>query len=377
MSPLSSDQPLPDDGRHDERRTSPPSRRAFLKGLGVITAGGMVATIPGTAFRKGAFAASGSTGHVLVVVNLRGGSDGMSLVVPYGDPGYALARPTIAVPPSTLLQTDGQFGLHPSLAALEPMWAGGVMAAVHAVGYLRSNAANAWATGEVRPADPGPAEATGWMDQLAAMVDPSGHSRAVQIDGLPGHTAGARPRRHGAAASGHGAGYPPTHLGEVLAQAAQLIRSDTGVVMITVQHWPWDMTADLGTYKHGRMHRMVTDLAESVAAFFADLGALGSRVTLLTTSEFGRKVSENGEGGVDDGYGNATLVMGAGVRGGRVYGTWPGCGVGQQTSDGSLKVTTDYRSVLSEVAASRFPVVRLPILFPGFEPGPVGVMRSV
>jgi uncharacterized protein (DUF1501 family) len=171
-------------------------------------------------------------------------------------------------------------------------------------------------------------------------------------------------------------GYPPTHLGRALARAARLIRSDVGVWAISVDHSPWRMLANIGTVDHGRMKRMVDDLAGSVAAFFADLGTLGSTVTLLTTSEYGRRIQENAAGGLDDGYGNNMLVLGAGVKGGTVYGLWPGCDPAHQTQDGNLAVTTDYRSVLWGVAASRLPAADLPRLFPGFRPTPVGVIRN-
>jgi len=139
----------------EDYRESLRSRRTFLKGAGVLAGGGVLATMHGTAFGQTAFAASGKAESVLVVVNLRGGADGMSLVVPYGDDGYARARPTIAVPPRQLLQPDGMFGLHPGLGALEPLWTTGRMAAVQAVGLPAPNRSHLSATEEVAEADPG------------------------------------------------------------------------------------------------------------------------------------------------------------------------------------------------------------------------------
>jgi uncharacterized protein (DUF1501 family) len=118
----------------------------------------------------------------------------------------------------------------------------------------------------------------------------------------------------------------------------------------------------------------LTDLATALAAFFRDLGPDAGRVTLVTLSEFGRRLAENGAAGVDHGYGNAVLVMGAGVRGGRYYGRWPGLATARQV-DGDLAVTTDYRHVLTEILQSRFPAVDTSSVFPGTGYRRVGFMR--
>ncbi len=138
-----------------EYTRSTASRRSFLKGLGVVAAGGVVATMHGGVFRQTAFASSGSADNVLVVLSLRGGVDGMSLVVPHGDEGYAKARPTIGVPTAELLEKDAMFGLHPNLAPLAPMWSSGHMAAVQAVGLPVPNRSHFSAMEAVEDADPG------------------------------------------------------------------------------------------------------------------------------------------------------------------------------------------------------------------------------
>ena len=112
-----------------------------------------------------------------------------------------------------------------------------------------------------------------------------------------------------------------------------------------------------------------------MAAFFTDLGTAGDQVTLVTLSEFGRSVRQNGAAGTEHGFGNAMLLLGAGVRGGTVHGKWPGLSAGKLV-DGDLAVTTDYRQVLGEVVHSRFADASLSTVFPGFKPGTaVGVMR--
>jgi uncharacterized protein (DUF1501 family) len=174
----------------------------------------------------------------------------------------------------------------------------------------------------------------------------------------------------------NGASYPATDLGEALAQAARVIRANVGVEVISVDHNGWDMHTDLGTLTSGDMHVMLDELANGIAAFFTDLGDLGDSVTLVTVSEFGRAVPENGQKGTEHGYGGVMLVIGGGVKGGYYVSKWPGCAPEQLLAGTSLKVTTDYRSVFYEVVKARFPNVKLSTLFPHFQAKTVGVMAA-
>jgi uncharacterized protein (DUF1501 family) len=126
----------------------------------------------------------------------------------------------------------------------------------------------------------------------------------------------------------NGAAYPGGDLGDALKNSATMIRADVGARVITIDYGSWDMHARLGTLDYGPMRTMVDELARALAAFFTDLGTLGSNVTVVTMSEFGRRVEENGAGGFDHGYGNCMLLLGGGVRGGEYHGTWPGLGAG-------------------------------------------------
>jgi len=116
------------------------SRRSFLRNAAVVSAGAVATTMFGDAFRQASYAAT--NGNVMVVLSLRGGADGLSIVVPHGDAAYYDARPVIAVPRASLLVRDDMFGLHPGLKPLESMWTAGKFAAVHATGlpqpYVRS-----------------------------------------------------------------------------------------------------------------------------------------------------------------------------------------------------------------------------------------------
>jgi uncharacterized protein (DUF1501 family) len=168
------------------------------------------------------------------------------------------------------------------------------------------------------------------------------------------------------------ASYGNSDLGRALAEVARVIRGDVGVEVLTVDQGDWDMHTGLGTLEWGQMIRNAGDLATAVAAFFGDLGAQAGKVTLVALSEFGRRVVENDNYGLDHGSGNVMFVAGAGVKGGHYYGNWPGLG---STLDADLQVTTDYRSVLAEVVSSRFGSSTASV-FPGFTPQTVGVMQS-
>lgn len=404
-----------------------PSRRAFLRGAGATVGAAGLDTLTGGVFRQVAYADGTETDdNVLVVLSLRGGADGLSLVVPHGDPAYAAARPRIAVPPQRLLAANGFFGLHPALSALLPMWEDGKVAAVHAVGTPQPDRSHFSAMERVEDADPGSAERVGWLNRLAglegltrpeqavsngsamlptALTGPSPVLGIKHLDGLglpgpqPGSLQAGWKRRAldtlyagggllpvaGRTAldvtqtlsdvprTGSGAKYPAGPLGLALSDSARLVRARLARV-VTVDYGNWDMHVDVGTLAAGSMQLMARELAQALAAFFADLGPHASRVTLVTVSEFGRRVSENGTGGLDHGYGNVMLVLGAGVVGG-YHARWPGLDTGSLV-DGDLAVTRDYRSVLWEIVSRRFDVP-VSSLFPGFSPeAALGIVRS-
>jgi uncharacterized protein (DUF1501 family) len=173
----------------------------------------------------------------------------------------------------------------------------------------------------------------------------------------------------------HVAAYPEGPLAEVLANTSALIRADVGTRNVAVDYGDWDMHEGVGRVDSGWMHDHLTHFAASLKAFFADLGSHAGRVTVVTISEFGRRLEENGDGGVDHGYGNAMLLLGAGVAGGQVHGGWPGLAE-TDLEDGDLAMRQDFRSVLWEVMSHRFPDVSgdRAQLFPGFTPETIGVM---
>lgn len=355
-------------------------------------------------------------GNVLVVLSLRGGADGLSLVVPHAEKAYYDARPTTAIARSRLLHTDHTFGLHPAFAPLSPMWRRGRFAAVHAVGLPAPNRSHFDAMEQVEDADPGSPARVGWLNRFVgalagdrilegvhlgsnvlptslvgpattvalasphALTTPFGGTdlgddvahglRAMYGGGRSGvHRAGQRALalargggRYSEAAEQppeHDAAYPGTALGTSLRRAAALIRAGVGVRAIALDHGSWDHHVDVAR----NVNAKVADLAGSLAAFFTDLGSDGRRVTVVTLSEFGRRLAQNGAAGVDHGYGNAVLLLGGGVRGGRYHARWPSLREGKLVS-GDLAVTTDYRHLLAEVLRARFPDVPVHRVFP-------------
>ena len=405
------------------------SRRRFLQALGV--AGGAAAASP-LLPASVAYAQDASPGDVLVVLSLRGGVDGLSLVAPVGDPDYARLRPTIAVPGASGVPTgDRLFALHPALAPLKPLWDAGRLGAVHAVGTPDGSRSHFRATEELERAAPGTSLRTGWLDRVVGVsatgsvletvhlgggVLPTllqGPSRELtaaslrrfRLDGAEwvgprmaaavralheGVSGPAVPAARGAlaaldavaavnAAAGpqNGAVYPDSDLGRALADTARLVRHGQGLRTVCLDVGDWDMHAGLGRDGTGWMADQAGRLAQALAAFAQDLGALMSRVVVVTVSEFGRRAAENGSGGTDHGHGNAMLLLGGGVVGGRVHGRWPGLAPSALDA-GDLAGTTDYRDVLGELLVTRcgVPAGSLGDVFPGHRLQPLGLART-
>jgi uncharacterized protein (DUF1501 family) len=411
------------------------SRRRFMAGMAATSAAAVSTTMFGDAFRQTSYASTpGTGGNVLVVISLRGGIDGLGMVVPHGDPAYYRARPNIALPKSTLLARDAMFGLHPKLAPLEWLWKTGELAAVHATGLKVPNRSHFSAMEEVEDADTGSVTRRGWVNRmigLDARADPSeaihltssvvptmmsGTAPALAAGGLDeislsgdDQVEWAQRRRTGLGmvwAGGTGVGlydayrsairtvdvlapatgkaytpavayptsWPGSDLADALKDTARLIKADVGTDVVSIDYGTWDMHSDYGTTAWGHMQDMTAGFAGGLDAFMRDLGTtLRKRVTVVTISEFGRRTKENGNGGLDHGWGNMMLVAGGGVKGGKYYSRWPGLGTGTQVDD-DLQVTTDYRDVFGEIITRRFPGRSLATVFPGLKPAPLGLM---
>ena len=404
------------------------SRRSLLKGA--LMAGGTMAVtqLLGESVLQATFAGT-KGGNTLVVLSLRGGIDGLGVVVPHGDPGYYTARPNTSVPKNSLLGADAMFGLHPNMSPLQSLWDAGELAAVQGVGLAVANRSHFSAIEEVEDADPGSSARTGWINRMiglgqgegsldgvqlgmnfptSAMIGPTQLLATTDLDGLQvsaidgtnsarryASLASAWSGATGPLASGaseavtisKGAGatlstmadtsvaYPTqwyaTPFAEPLQSAAKLIKADLGTDVIAIDAGAWDLHTGYGNISSGTMQQNISGLATSLAAFFSDLGTRRSNVTVVTISEFGRRVAENGSRGFDHGWGNMMLVAGAGVKGKQYYGTWTALQTGV---DADLTVTTDYRNVLGEIVSRRFPDRSVPSLFPGLTYDPLGFM---
>ncbi|HUR13968.1 MAG TPA: DUF1501 domain-containing protein [Mycobacteriales bacterium] len=376
-----------------------------------------------------AFAAGPQSADLLVVVTLSGGADGLSLVPPLHDKGYAAARPGIAVPAKSAIPLDRAFGLHPGLKPLLPYWQRKQLAIVQAVGDSDGTRSHFDATDAMdRGVSLGTSVRSGWVDRLmterglsrsafpalaiggrspgtlagpapdlstwdvnGVRVDAPAH-RAVAAEralsemyaGLSGPVAEAgrqtltslgsfaRVRAHKPAPTGK---YPNDVLGGSLRQVAHVAQAGVGLQVACVQGGGWDMHEGMGTGAAGYAHDVISRLGQALAAFAHDLGPRFATTTIVTVSEFGRRVAQNSSGGVDHGHGSAWLVLGGGIRGGRVYGRWPGLSA-RQLEDGDLRVTTDYRDVLGELALRRLGAASTRRVFPDHRPRELGLARQ-
>lgn len=409
------------------------SRRGFFAlagAAGLVTAttigGARVGLLDGLTPTAGAATATNT--DCLVVLSLRGGADFMSIVVPAGSPEYYQRRPGIAIPQGQLKQVNNNFGLAPALEPLYPLWDAGTFGAIHAVGMERPNRSHFEAMDEMERASTSSALYTGWIDRsVGALGDANSAFAAVAMgtDNVPVSLSGPEPefamrnvngvqlaingndasfdairqamadlhvdsdplvsdptlRGIGAVAQAQGlaeggGNYPNGGLANALRDVARLIKDPTsGIRFATVDFGGWDTHEGMGGPREGRMFGKVNELAQALRAFADDLGPDLDRCTLVTLTEFGRPLRENGGGGTDHGHAFGALLLGGGVNGGRVHGTWPGLAENQLTDGRDLRVTTDYQAVIAEILTARCGLPDTNAVFPGKTFQPVGVVQ--
>ncbi len=168
----------------------------------------------------------------------------------------------------------------------------------------------------------------------------------------------------------NGADYPRGDFGRSLRQIAQLVKADVGVEIAFADIGGWDTHVAQGGVQ-GQLAQRLTELAGGIRALYLDLGDRMEDVVILTMSEFGRTVTENGSGGTDHGHANCMLALGGGVNGGKVLGRWPGLEREQLYEGRDLALTTDFRDVFGEIVTGHLGVDRRERIFPGFELDPV------
>jgi uncharacterized protein (DUF1501 family) len=398
------------------------SRRIFLKngGLALLSLGFAPAFLARTV------AAADARRRVLITIFQRGAVDGLNMIVPFGERHYYAARPSLAIGrPGTsadsAIDLDGFFGLHPRLAPLKRYYDAGQMAIVHACGSPDGTRSHFDAQDYMETATPGvKSTRDGWLNRYLHAREHQAATpfRAVALaQQLPRSLRGTAPAlaigqigqfgihegrgdmvqsafeaEYAAAAEGvlhstgreafdavrmmktanpqqyataNGAEYPRSAFGEALRQIAQLVKADVGLEIAFAESGNWDHHANEGAAT-GLLATRLDDLARGVAALARDLGDRMQEVVILTMSEFGRAVVENGSRGTDHGHGNAMMILGGGVRGGQVYGRWPGLAPEQRHDGRDLAVTTDFRSVFAEVVRGHLGLTDTSRVFPGF-----------
>jgi len=366
-------------------------------------------------------------GKRLVVLFQRGAADGLSVVVPYAEKNYYQMRPTIAIQKNQVIDLNGFFGLHPAMQPLKPLWDRGHLAIVHAAGSPDESRSHFDAQDFMESGTPGvKATPDGWLNRALRAEDAVTHAQqrgsafraiamgaelprslqgnvpAVAIGNVQDFNVGgknpaaqltsvsyeamyndaANTVLHGtgtetfeavkmlsAADPSHyvpaaGANYPKGTFGDSLRQIAQLLKANLGVEAAFADIGGWDTHQNQGN-ANGQLANRLKEFSEGIAAFWTDLGDEAEDVVVVTMSEFGRTARQNGTGGTDHGHANVMLVLGGPVRGGKIYGKWPGLSDQDLHEGRDLAITTDFRHVLGEAAYKTLGAKNLDVVFPG------------
>ena len=409
------------------------TRRIFLRGSAMVMAG--TGAIPGWLAR--AAAVEGKKRKILVAIFQRGAADGLNIVVPFSEKRYRDLRPSLAIAPPTAqnnlngpfnggaIDLDGRFALNAGLQPLKALWDNKQLAIVEATGSPDSSRSHFDAQDSMESGTSGKTMGDGWLNRALspAGADTSplravamgnqvartlrGEREAIAVGdsqqfnmgnqdaasilesmyatstdakwGRTGKNAfeamkliqsiNRSPNNpQGAALYAQGG-----ELGRSLQQLARLIKADAGVEAAFAEMDGWDHHGN----ENQQLANMLRQFSSALAAFSQDLGDRMEDVVLVTMSEFGRTVEENGNGGTDHGHGSLMMVLGGPVQGGKVYGKWPGLEKEQLFEGRDLAVTTDFRTVLSELITGHMGQKDLGPVFPGYQQAaPLGLLRS-
>jgi uncharacterized protein (DUF1501 family) len=223
-----------------------------------------------------------------------------------------------------------------------------------------------------RGAQPGPA-ASAFEAMYAGSGDKIFHAAGDETFEAVKMLRAANPGQYAPAT---GVQYPNSEFGGNMRQIAQLLKANLGVEAAFTDVGGWDTHQNQGSV-NGQLANRLTDFSNSIAAFWRDIGDDAANITLVTMSEFGRTAHENGTGGTDHGHANAMFVLGGQVKGGKVYGRWPGLDNDQLNEGRDLALTTDFRQVLGEVVTRTLGAENLEMVFPGARLNPRGFLRLV
>jgi uncharacterized protein (DUF1501 family) len=369
-------------------------------------------------------------GKILVCLFQRGAADALNVVVPHGEAEYYKIRPRIGIPrprsgaQDAAIDLDGFFGLHPSLAPLEPLYKRGMLAPIHAVGSPSSTRSHFDAQDYMESGTPDvKGTSDGWLNRYLATCGTceaqkspfrgvsfnpqtprimQGEHETVAMNSIEEFSVRATGSqvqrlealyRTGSADLVHGAGqemfdavkmlrsanpqqyipqngavYPTSQFGQRMKQIAQLVKSNVGLEVAFADIGGWDTHANQGAAT-GQLAGRLNEFAPAIAAFVQDMGDRMADIVVMSMTEFGRTARENGNGGTDHGHAGSMFVIGGSVKGGKVYGKWPGLAREQLHEGRDLALTTDFRSVFSEVVTRHMGGVNTDRLFPGFSAG--------
>jgi uncharacterized protein (DUF1501 family) len=416
-----------------------PSRRGFMKGGALALVGTSV--IPSFLLRSVMAEATTAAANnkKLVVLFQRGAADGLNIVVPYQEKNYYSMRPSIAIKQQDVVDLNGFFGLHPMLASFKPLYDQGHLAIIHAAGststsrshfdaqdYMESGTPDVKSTPDGwlnrallnGPAPDGPGgkpsafRAVALGTQVPRTLE--GKLPAIAVSNLSDFSVGGKgpqtssisnafqamydessdavlhgtgqetfeavkmlkaadPSKYAPAA---GVNYPNSPFGNSLKQIAQLMKANLGVEAAFSDIGGWDTHQNQGAAT-GQLANRLKEFGDGISAFWKDMGDDAENITLVTMSEFGRTARQNGTGGTDHGHANVMFVLGGQVKGGKVYGKWPGLSDGQLNEGRDLAVTTDFRRVLGETAYKTLGAKNMEIVFPGAQVNPAQFLNFV
>ncbi|HZY62766.1 MAG TPA: DUF1501 domain-containing protein [Edaphobacter sp.] len=411
------------------------TRRGFMKGGALALVG--TSAIPSFLTRTvmAEMTAASRNQKKLVVLFQRGAADGLNIVVPYREKNYYAMRPTIAIKQNEVLDLDGFFGLHPAMASFKSLYDQGHLAIIPAAGSPDTTRSHFDAQDYMESGTPGiKSTPDGWLNRalqaellrskpspfravaLGAQVPRTleGKIPAIALSNLASFSVGGRGPQAAPISSAfqamydestdavlHGTGeetfqavkmlkatdpahyqpaagvvYPNSLFGNSLRQIAQLMKANLGVEAAFSDIGGWDTHQNQGNV-NGQLANRLKDFSDSIAAFWQDMGQDAENITLVTMSEFGRTARQNGTAGTDHGHANVMFVLGGQVRGGKIYGKWPGLDNDQLNEGRDLVVTTDFRRVLGEAAYKTLGSRNLNLVFPGAQVQPTEFLNFI
>jgi uncharacterized protein (DUF1501 family) len=363
--------------------------------------------------------------ETLVIINLRGGADGLNIVVPYKENNYYNIRPTISLAPPNkpngVKNLDGFFGLHPALAPILPLYEQKELAFLHAVGWPGESHSHfeAWEEIELGTANKNEKPLTGWLTRYLEFTKKTANplelinfstwptklfagsqgvnhltklsdfrlnsigsnnpNKISMIEGLRAmyktstlasvgeQTLNAMERVNNILeAKRKTSNYPKTKFGEQLEAVGELIKAKVGLKAVSLDLNGWDTHIMQGGEK-GHMANLLSELAKGLSEFYLHVKDNWKNVLVIVMTEFGRRATENGSSGTEHGQGGVMFFLGGRVYGGKVYGDWPGLNDSQLSEPGDLTITTDFRQALSEFIIPQIGQENITKIFPSYQ----------